>query len=135
MPNWMLDHTGAITAVSLLVVGGLAASLIIYSVHVRNDQQKAKLAATATFVSSFILTILSSVFLSNLFAQKRDRDGRVWNLSQQHLARLKPILRLDANNYDEIVKRLTISGHVTDTNNVSEINWKTDRVSFLARHS
>jgi glucan phosphoethanolaminetransferase (alkaline phosphatase superfamily) len=62
MPNWMLDHTGTITAISLLGVGGLAGILIIYSVHVRNDQQKAKLAATATFVSSFILTILSSVF-------------------------------------------------------------------------
>jgi hypothetical protein len=76
------------------------------------------------------LTILSSVFLSNLFAQKRERDQRVWTLSQQHLIRLKPILRLDATNYDEIIKRVTVSGYVTDPNNANESEEKQLDVLF-----
>lgn len=112
MPDWMLDHTGVIAAVSVVTVGLFAGGLIIYSVHVRNEEQKAKLAATATFVSSFVLTVLTSVFLSNLFAQRRDRDQRVWNLSQQHLVRLKPVLRLDADRYDSIINGERVSGHV-----------------------
>jgi hypothetical protein len=112
MPDWMLDHTGLIAAVSVVTVGLFAVGLILYSVHVRKEEQKAKLAATATFVSSFVLTILTSVFLSNLFAQKRDRDQRVWNLSQQHLVRLKPVLRLDADRYDSIINGERVSGHV-----------------------
>jgi hypothetical protein len=120
MPNWMVDHTGTVAIISLFTVGAIGYLLTNWSAHVRNDPQKAKLAATATFVSGFILTVLTSVVFTNLFPQKRDKDQRAWNLSQQHLIRLKPLLHQDADMYSEITKRITISAHITNSNDGAE---------------
>jgi hypothetical protein len=53
-------------------------------------------APLASAVVSVAVAAIFSVGLNNLFAEKRDRDTRLWNMRQQHLAQLRPVLRLES---------------------------------------
>ena len=75
-------------------------------------------AALSGSVANIVLGVVLGVWLNNLFALRRDREVRVWGLRQQHLARLQPILRADAERLDQLAKTMSAEGYLlnlTDT--------------------
>lgn len=61
-----------------------------------------------------MVTLILGVFLNGLIGLRRDRDGRRWGASQQHLERLRPILKGDAEQFPSIAIALHEKGWLAD---------------------
>jgi hypothetical protein len=84
--DWLSNHLIITTLV--LVVVAVSAALLIF--------QSTRTQFSAAMVG-LIVTVLFSVFLNNLFALRRDRDGRMRTMRDRHLDQIRPILRLEAD--------------------------------------
>jgi hypothetical protein len=60
--------------------------------------------------------VLFGLLLNRLLAVQRERDHRLWTLRQEHLVRLRPVLRADAQKLSELDQRMRLEGRATDIN-------------------
>ena len=104
MTGWMLDHLVILSLITIAIVF-LAAIVVFRTLH-RIFPDKSASPTFAGTVVNIILVALCGIWLNNLFALRRDKDARIWSLRQQHLARLQPILRTDADRLDTLAKAL-----------------------------
>jgi hypothetical protein len=110
MTGWILDH---LILISLLTIGAVLASVIgIFRYFHRLYREESTRPAIAGAVVNIIFAVLFSLWLNNLFALKRERDARLWGLRQEHLNRLRPVLRTDAQQLRALADRMTALGYL-----------------------
>jgi len=91
---------------------------------------------------AIVVTILFSVFLSNLFAMKRDRENRLRSFRDRHYEQLRPVLRSESAKLkairDQIIKEARLSdGTKTSTISEAEVSallWPEIMSPDLAQH-
>jgi hypothetical protein len=78
MTGWILDH---LILISLLTIGAVLASVIgVFRYFHRLYRDESTRPAIAGAVVNIIFAVIFSLWLNNLFALKRERDGRLWGL-------------------------------------------------------
>lgn len=112
MTVWILDHLILISLATIAVAVLAVIGVFRYFHYLYRDRSTA--SAVAGAVVSVIVTVLFSLWLNNLFALKRDRDGRLWALQQQHLARLQRVLHGDRDRLEAVGQQIGSTGHFTD---------------------
>lgn len=136
MTGWVLDH---LILISLLTIGVVFVAVIaVFRYFHRLYRDESNRPALAGAVVNIIFAVLFSLWLNNLFALKRDRDGRLWSLRQQHLDRLRPVLRTDAQRLRNLADRMATLGYLaapwgnaTSAQQEYESTWSHD---VLAAH-
>lgn len=64
----------------------------------------------ATAFVSIIVAAIFGVALNNLFAMRRDRDSRDWNVRQQHLVQLRPVLKSESDRLASLAGEIRSQG-------------------------
>jgi len=103
--GWALDNATLVSIVVIIIV--VIVAVILHGVL----QEK-----WATLGVSILITVLIGLWLNHFLAVSRERDQRRWTLRQEHLVRLRPVLRADSEKLSEVARRIHVEGHVTDTN-------------------
>src|SRR5262249_49839316 len=65
-------------------------------------------------VVGLAVTVLFSVILNHLYAEKRQLESRLWSIQDQHFAQLKQVLRGEAEMLHGIAETLKQSGQAMD---------------------
>ena len=111
---WTLDHLLLVTVATVLFAIVLA--LCIFLLLTRHYPHEATRASFGTAVVSVVVTVLFGVALNNLYALKRDRDGRLRNLRDQHYSQLKPVLRIESSKLTDIADMMAKQAHINRVN-------------------
>ncbi len=108
--TWLVHHL-IVTSVNVVIIAVLLTLAVFRLIHHVYPHEGTR-AQFATALVSLSVTVLFSVFLNNLFAAKRERDGRYWALRDQHFAQLKVILRTESEKLQALAKQIEEQGHV-----------------------
>jgi hypothetical protein len=114
MRTWVLDNVILVSLIVIALMIVVAIILLRYSYRV--SLEKSPKSQIATFGVQLLMTVLVGLWLNNLYASARERDQRLWALRQEHLVRLRPVLRADAERLSEVARRIRVEGRVTDIN-------------------
>ncbi len=120
MRRLLLDNVIFVSFVVICLAIILAIILLRYSYRV--SQEKSPKSLIATFGAQFLITILIGLWLNNLFSSARENDQRLWTLRQEHLVRLRPVLRTDSEKLSYVARRIYNEGRVSDINNDAASN-------------
>lgn len=114
--SWLSDHIVWTTLLGLGVIIVAAIAMFRYLSRRIQDQQPPNplFASVFTVTMGGLVALVFGVFLNGLLAHKRDRDGRYWSARQQHLARLQPLLRADADTFPSLSQREGTNGFFID---------------------
>jgi hypothetical protein len=136
----LIHHLIWTTAIMTVVAVALVVS-VVRIVHWVFPEGPSRTPMATAFVSIIVAAIFG-VALNNLFAMRRDRDTREWNMRQQHLAQLRPVLKSESDRFVSLAGEIRLQGflqgeHGGIRTNESEIStyMNPDVMSFdLANH-
>jgi len=110
--TFILNHLLLVTFA--LIVIAIAIAIGVYQHFHRVYPDQTTRPAVASAIVGIVVTVLFSVLLNNLFASKRDRDSRLWTLTQRHIERLSPLLVADSKTFVSIADQLRRRGFFMD---------------------
>lgn len=93
----------------MLVVAIVLILFVVWLVHLLVPETPSRTPMATGFVSIVVAAIFG-VALNNLYALKRDRDGRVWNVRQQHLDQLRPVLKQESDQLAGLAQEFHVRG-------------------------
>jgi hypothetical protein len=97
------------TTVIMTAIASVLVFLVVWIVHKFFRDSATKTPTAMAFVSVVVAAIFG-VALNNLFAIRRDRDSRDWNVRQQHLAQLRPVLKSESDRLAGLANEMHTSG-------------------------
>ena len=97
------------TTVIMTVIAFALVFLVVWIVHWLFPETPSRTPMAMAFVSIVIAAIFG-VALNNLFAIRRDRDSRDWNMRQQHLAQLRPVLKSESERLEALAREIQTAG-------------------------
>ena len=95
MDKFLIQHL-ALTTLGMVLAGTILVLLVVWFVHGLVPEHPSRTPMAAGLVA-IIVTVIFSVALNNLYALKRDQDTREWNMRQQHLSQLRPVLKQESD--------------------------------------
>lgn len=93
----------------MTVVAFALVFLVVWIVHCLFPETPSRTPMAMAFVSIVVAAIFG-VALNNLFAIRRDHDSREWNMRQQHLAQLRPVLKSESDRLTSLATEIQQSG-------------------------
>lgn len=109
---WLLNHLMWVTLLAI-VIALFVAVFVVWILH-RIFHDIPFITPVSMVVVNVLLAVLVGVLLNNLWGMKRDRDGRLWNLQQQHLGRLRVTLKAEADGLKAVATAFQKEGYITD---------------------
>lgn len=97
------------TTVIMTVIAFALVFLVVWIVHWLFPETPSRTPMAMAFVSIVIAAIFG-VALNNRFAIRRDRDSRDWNMRQQHLAQLRPVLKSESERLEALAHEIQTAG-------------------------
>jgi hypothetical protein len=110
--TFLLNHLMWVTLLAIFLVLSVAVLIVWFLHRIFHDQPV--ITPVSVVVVNVILAALVGLLLNNLWGMKRDRDGRLWNLQQQHLGRLRVTLKAEADGLKAVATAFQQEGYITD---------------------
>jgi len=97
------------TTAIMTVIAFAVVFLVVWIVHSLFPEAPSRTPTAMAFVSIVVAGIFG-VALNNLFAIRRDRDSREWNMRQQHLAQVRPVLKSESERLASLAQEMQQRG-------------------------
>jgi hypothetical protein len=114
--TFFLNHLLWVTLLAI-VIALFVVVLVVWVLH-RIFHDIPFITPVSMVVVNVLLAVLVGVLLNNLWGMKRDRDGRLWNLQQQHLGRLRVTLKAEADGLKAVATAFQQEGYITDVHGI-----------------
>ncbi len=110
--SFFLNHLLWVTIGVILLVLCLAVFLVWVLHRIFHDEPV--ITPVSVVVVNVILAALVGLWLNNLWGMRRDRDGRLWSLQEQHLERLRSTFKTESNALVGVASYFHSEGFIDD---------------------